>query len=113
MHDVVIRNGLVAAGSGPIRCDVAVAGGRIVALGENIPDGERVIDATGLLVLPGHEELIALRMRAHAVRGDTAGVRLEWEQYERALAADSWSGDEPSPKLAALRRELLSVPGRR
>ncbi|NCY24307.1 MAG: dihydropyrimidinase [Alphaproteobacteria bacterium] len=53
MHDVVIRNGLVAAGSGPIRCDVAVAGGRIVALGENIPDGGRVIDATGLLVLPG------------------------------------------------------------
>ena len=53
MHDVVIRNGLVASGSGPIRCDVAVANGRIVALGENIPDGERVIDATGLLVLPG------------------------------------------------------------
>jgi len=53
MHDVVIRNGLVATGSGPIRCDVAVAGGRIVALGENIPDGERVIDASGLLVLPG------------------------------------------------------------
>ena len=53
MHDVVIRNGLVASDSGPIRCDVAVAHGRIVALGENIPNGERVIDATGLLVLPG------------------------------------------------------------
>ncbi|MFZ4719765.1 MAG: hypothetical protein ACOYMR_10090 [Ilumatobacteraceae bacterium] len=76
-------------------------------------DGVFWATGRGLLVLPGHEELIALRMRAHALRGDTAGVRLEWEQYERALAADSWSGDEPSPKLAALRRELLSVPGRR
>ena len=30
-------------------------------------------------MLPGHEELIALRMRAHAGAGDLSGVRLEWE----------------------------------
>jgi two-component SAPR family response regulator len=39
----------------------------------------------GLQVLAGHEELIALRMRAHAYRGDLAGVRSEWDSYERAL----------------------------
>lgn len=61
----------------------------------------------GLRVLPGHEELIGLRMRAHAQAGDHAGVRQEWESYARTLAADPWSDGEPSPKLAALRAELL------
>jgi hypothetical protein len=75
-------------------------------------DIEGVFWATGqgLRVLPGHEALIALRMRAHASRGDLAGVRLEYEQYERALAADTWSPGEPSPKLVALRRELVGSP---
>jgi LysM domain len=62
----------------------------------------------GLKVLAGHEELIALRMRAHAHRGDLAGVRSEWESYERAIHADTWAAAEPSPKLIDLRRELLS-----
>jgi hypothetical protein len=62
----------------------------------------------GLRVLPGHEELIALRMRAHAGAGDLAGVRQEWECYERVLNADPWSDGEPAPKLVLLRRELLS-----
>ena len=64
----------------------------------------------GLRVLPGHEELIALRMRAHAARGDLAGVRQEWETYERSLLADSWSLAAPSPKLTTLRRDLLATP---
>ena len=74
-------------------------------------DVEGVFWATGqgLKVLGGHEELIALRMRAHARRGDLAGVRGEWESYERAIAADPWAAAEPSAKLVALRRELLST----
>lgn len=72
-------------------------------------DVEGVFWATGrgLAVLSGHEELIALRMRAHARRGDLAGVRAEWDSHVRALAADSWSTSSPSPKLVALRAELL------
>ena len=73
-------------------------------------DVETVFWATsqGLRVLPGHEELVALRMRAYALHGDLAGVRMEWELYERALHSDPWSFGEPSPKLVAIRRELLS-----
>jgi hypothetical protein len=71
-------------------------------------DGVFWATGQGLKVLAGHEELIALRMRAHAHRGDLAGVRSEWESYERALNADSWTAAEPSPKLVSLRRELLS-----
>jgi two-component SAPR family response regulator len=71
-------------------------------------DGVFWATGQGLKVLPGHEELIALRMRAHAKAGDLSGVRLEWETYERVLHADPWSDGEPAPKLVVLRRELLS-----
>ncbi len=62
----------------------------------------------GLKVLPGHEELIALRLRARAATGDMAGVRQEWASYERVLA-DEWTGGEPAPELIELRRELLTA----
>ncbi|MET0323943.1 MAG: hypothetical protein ABW219_01880 [Ilumatobacteraceae bacterium] len=71
-------------------------------------DGVFWATGQGLKVLPGHEELIALRMRAHARAGDLSGVRLEWESYERVLNADPWSDGEPAPKLVLLRRQLLS-----
>jgi len=76
----------------------------------SLGDVEGVFWATGqgLKVLAGHEELIALRMRSQARNGDLAGVRHEWESYERALVADPWAAAEPSPKLMALRRELLT-----
>jgi hypothetical protein len=71
-------------------------------------DGVFWATGRGLQVLPGQEELIALRMRAHARAGDLSGVRAEWDAYERALAADPWSDAEPAPKLVRLRRELLA-----
>ena len=76
----------------------------------SVGDVEGVFRATGrgLRVLPGHEELIGLRMRAHARVGDLAGVRSEWETYERMINADPWSDGEPSPKLVDLRRQLLN-----
>jgi len=76
----------------------------------SLGDTDGVFWATGqgLKVLPGHEELIGLRMRAHARSGDLAGVRQEWESYERIVTADPWSDGEPSPKLLDLRHELLS-----
>lgn len=76
----------------------------------SIGDTETVFWATGhgLRVLPGHEELIALRMRARARAGDLAGVRQEWESYERVIVADAWSDGEPAPMLLELRRSLLS-----
>jgi hypothetical protein len=77
----------------------------------SLGDADAVFWATGLglRVLPGHEELIGLRMRAHARNGDLAGVRQEWESYERVIVADAWSDGEPAPKLLALRRDLLTI----
>ena len=82
--------------------------GHALSLGDT--DGVFWATGRGLQVLPGHEELIGLRMRAHARAGDLAGVRQEWESYERVLVAETWSDGEPAPKLLALRRELLSPP---
>lgn len=62
--------------------------------------------AKGLLALPGHEELVAIRMRAHADHGDFTGVRTEWDAYCRAIAADEWRPSEPAPKLVELWRQL-------
>jgi N-acyl-D-aspartate/D-glutamate deacylase len=55
MHDLVIRGGTVVDGTGaPARhADVAVDGGRIVAVGGDVGAGRRVIDADGLVVTPG------------------------------------------------------------
>ncbi|MGA9278775.1 MAG: bacterial transcriptional activator domain-containing protein, partial [Ilumatobacter sp.] len=77
----------------------------------SIGDTELVFWSTGrgLQVLPGHEELVGLRMRAHARSGDLAGVRQEWESYERVIMADAWSNGDPAPKLLSLRRELLTA----
>ena len=51
---LVVRGGIaVLAGAGATRADVGVRDGRIVALGEDLPRVGRVVDADGLLVLPG------------------------------------------------------------
>lgn len=51
--DTVIRHGTVATASDVMQCDVAITGGRVVALGQNLAPGQREIDARGRLVLPG------------------------------------------------------------
>ena len=74
----------------------------------DVSDTAGVMWATGqgLRVLPGDEDLIALRMKARGGHGDVAGLRQEWDSYERVLS-DEWSGGMPSPTLQRLRQELL------
>ncbi|HKK30388.1 MAG TPA: amidohydrolase family protein [Alphaproteobacteria bacterium] len=53
--DLVIRGGTIADGSGGAlyEADLAVSGGKISAIGQNLPKGEEEIDAKGKLVTPG------------------------------------------------------------
>jgi N-acyl-D-amino-acid deacylase len=53
--DLVIRGGTLVDGTGrdPVRGDIGIRGGRIVALGEAKGDAGQVIDAAGLVVAPG------------------------------------------------------------
>ena len=55
MHDLVIRNGLIVDGSGlpARRGDVALRGGRIVAVGGTAGEARTVLDAAGRVVAPG------------------------------------------------------------
>ena len=55
MHDVVISGGRVVDGSGaPAReADVALQDGRIAAIGRDLGEAARTIDATGRVVSPG------------------------------------------------------------
>ncbi|HEV7809654.1 MAG TPA: hypothetical protein VGO64_03560, partial [Candidatus Limnocylindrales bacterium] len=55
--DLLVRGGTVVTASGSRRADVAVRGGRIEAveadLGSLVASARDVVDAAGLLVLPG------------------------------------------------------------
>jgi N-acyl-D-amino-acid deacylase len=55
MHDLVIRGGTVVDGTGaPARqADVAITADRVVAIGNDVGEGKREIDASGHLVTPG------------------------------------------------------------
>lgn len=54
-YELVIRSGTIFDGSGnpPVKGDVAVSGGKIVATGPKLGEAEREIDASGLAVTPG------------------------------------------------------------
>ncbi|WP_344824430.1 dihydroorotase family protein [Actinocorallia longicatena] len=55
-YDLLVKGGLlVLPYHGEVRADLAVRGGRIVAVGEDLPasDAEEVLDATGKAVMPG------------------------------------------------------------
>ncbi len=59
MHDTVIRGAQVHDGLGnpPVEGDVAIAGGRIVAIGNNLGVAHEVVNADGLTLMPGIVDL--------------------------------------------------------
>jgi N-acyl-D-amino-acid deacylase len=54
-NDLLIRNATVIDGTRAPRyeADIAVAGGRIAAIGRDLPRAAREIDATGRIAAPG------------------------------------------------------------
>lgn len=84
-HDLVIKNGLVILEGGEVETDVAVKDGKIVAIGDNL-DGEKVIDAKGLVVSPGMVD-------AHVhISEPGGGYRDEWEGYVTGTSASAKGG---------------------
>ena len=55
MYDILIKNGMVVDGTGAprLRADVAIANGRIAAIGKISEGAKRIIDASDLIVSPG------------------------------------------------------------
>ena len=56
VFDTIIRGGTVVTASDSVAGDIAIRDGRIAALGTDLGHADRVIDATGQLVLPGGVE---------------------------------------------------------
>ncbi len=58
-YDMVIRGGTVVDGSGtdPFEADVAIAGGKIAAVGARLGAGRQEIDARGRIVTPGFVDI--------------------------------------------------------
>ena len=54
--DAIIANGKLVTAVDTMDCDLAIKDGRIAALGTDLGSAQRVIDATGKLVLPGGVE---------------------------------------------------------
>ena len=77
--DLIIRGGQVVAGGAPTALDVGVVDGRIAALEPELAgDGAEVLDAAGLLVLPGAVD-------AHVHLNDPG--RADWEGFATGTAA--------------------------
>ena len=51
--DLVVRGGTVVTAADTARADVGIRGGKITAVGIDLPKGRNEVDASGLLVLPG------------------------------------------------------------
>ncbi len=71
-YDLAIRGGTVATGHGSIACDIGILDGRVAALAERITDADQVIDAGGLLVIPG-----GVDSHCHIAQAESNGTRHE------------------------------------
>jgi 5-methylthioadenosine/S-adenosylhomocysteine deaminase len=96
MHDLIIKGGTLVDGTGaPARtADVAIDGGRIVAIGRDVGSGDETIDARGRLVMPGftqaHVHLCQTLFRGLADDHDVIGWLRRWIwPFERAHTAAS------------------------
>src|SRR6202158_3171626 len=81
-YDLVIRNGTVVTAADTTQCDVAVKDGVIAALGRGLAAGEREIDASGHLVLPG-----AIDSHCHIEQRSSSGVICADDFYSATVSA--------------------------
>lgn len=73
--DLMITGATIATASDTFQADIGVRGGRIAALGHDLGDAGRVIDARGLLALPG---------------GIDAHCHIEQESSTKLMTADDY-----------------------
>ena len=81
-YDLVVRNGVVVTAADMSRCDVGVKDGRIAALANDLPPGQRDIDAAGKLVLPG-----GVDSHCHIEQMSSAGIVNADDFYSGTVSA--------------------------
>ncbi len=85
--DTVIRHGTVATASDIYQADVAIKDGRIAAIGEAITDAAEIVDASGLLVLPG-----GIDSHVHISQPSGPGIVMA-DDFESATRAAAFGGN--------------------
>ena len=80
--DTIIRGGTVATASDTFSCDVGIAKGKIAALGDNLGAASEIVDAEGLLVLPG-----GIDSHVHIAQPSAPGIVMADDFASGTLAA--------------------------
>ena len=99
-HDLVVRGGTVVTDTETFRCDVGVDGGRITALGAELPPGRRELDARGLYVLPG-----GIDSHVHIEQLSSAGVVCA-DDFHSGTVAAAFGGTTTVVPFAAQHRGM-------
>ena len=97
-YDLVIRGGTVATAADTVACDVGIRDGVVATLGKDLGAGEREIDATGRLVLPG-----GIDSHCHIEQRSSAGVVCADDFYSATLSA-AFGGTTPVIPFSAQHR---------
>jgi dihydropyrimidinase len=102
-HDLLIRGGAVVTAAGPSVADIAVRTGTVVAVGRDLGPADRVIDATGRLVMPG-----GVDVHAHIEQMSGMGL-MNADTFETATRSAAMGGTTSVISFAAQARgERLS-----
>lgn len=80
--DLKITGGTVANSSETFNADVAIRGGKIVAIGNDLGDANRVIDAGGKYVLPG-----GIEAHCHIEQESSSGLMTSDDYYSGSVSA--------------------------
>ena len=103
MHDLVIRGAMVIDGLGhdALRADVAIAGGRITAIGDVGNGAAKVVDAGGLTLMPGIIDIHTLLERAGYLGSDAVplSVARRYDGRDRQLRLRDCAVSAPSARL--------------
>ncbi len=98
--DLVIRNGTVVTAEHTFDADIAISDGLIVALGKFTGTGDREIDATSKLVLPG-----GIDSHTHIEQLSAAGV-MNADDFHSATVSAAFGGTTTTISFAAQHRGM-------
>jgi dihydropyrimidinase len=97
-YDTVIRGGTIATAADVFQADLAIADGRIAAIGLRLPAGRREIEAAGRLVLPGGVD-------AHChIEQLSGGGLMNADTFESATRSAAFGGTTTVVSFAAQHR---------
>src|ERR1700756_29183 len=85
--DTIIRGGTVVTGAAPVQCDIGVRDGRITALGEDLGNAERIVDAKNRIVLPG-----GIDSHVHISQPSGPGIVMA-DDFESATRSAAFGGN--------------------